>query len=185
MDEAAFLEITTSLQSFYRVELDAFQTKAFYKFVKGNFRGIAHFEAAAEGVMARVKGYGTFPIFNEFLAPIAPARNEQALLVLTPAPEETLHQAFIEVEIDPKWKPLHPDLIRGHERGILNRYICKIKAKVHVSQYLKRTNFLKEAIAEANARHIPLRLIDVNPDTLRPTVEPFKIWEAPLTNKVG
>jgi hypothetical protein len=162
-----FDRVLKGLESHFNTELEAFNRDALYSFANERFSGIAKFEKAASLVMIHEKNYGRFPafevfskLFNEFLQTSAPAYQtpSSAALALPPAQERG---------VSPKdWTPLTAEEIANAKWGQLHPVIERLKAKITVSAFFKSqttiahgTKFREEAIAEAQARGIPLDLI--------------------------
>ena len=157
------------LEDWYGVTLSDDLGKMFVKFCLENFQGIAQVERATDLLIQNEPNYGRMPafgrmreLFTEYMKSSRPEYKEvdTSALALPPAAERGAN---------PKdWTPLTPEEIAAARWGTKHPVIERLKAKVYVAQFFKSQaalphgqRYREEAIAEANARNIPLDLIGV------------------------
>jgi hypothetical protein len=158
------------LEDWYGVTLSDDLGKMFVKFCIENFQGIAQVERATDLLIQNEPNYGRMPafkrmkdLFSEYMQPQQRPEYQvvdASTFALPPAKERGVNER--------DWTPLTSEEIATARWGTKHPVIERLKAKVHVSQFFKSQaalphgqRYREEAIAEANARNIPLDLIGV------------------------
>lgn len=132
-------ELRAELEAHFNKALSPRMREAFVRFALENFETFENFEKAAELVAANVISFGLFPPFPKFLELYREWR-------------QTNTGAYAE------YKALPPST-NGYSGPAHD--VARLKAKVHVTGFLKRPNFRAEAIEEATMKGIDLAEIGV------------------------
>ena len=170
MDAQRIGKCLTKLQDFYKTPLSPDLQEEFISFCIDNFQGIAQVEKATSLLIQNEPNYGRMPafkrmkdLFSEYMQPQQRPEYQvvdASTFALPPAADRG---------VSPKdWTPLTSEEIATARWGTKHPVIERLKAKIHVSQFFKSQaalphgqRYREEAIAEANARGIPLDLIGV------------------------